>query len=66
LPDLIRKEFVTRSFSSNLSLGCGIVVYRVDKIKRLNGYYYRQGLGTETLYNIFRKFQHLHMVDAIT
>jgi len=32
----------------------------------INGCYYRQRLGTETLYTIFKIFQKPHLVDVIT
>jgi len=35
LPDLAQKEFVTRFLSRDLNLGCGRVVYRVEKLKVL-------------------------------
>jgi len=35
LPDLARKEFVTRSLSRDLSSGCGMVVERIEKSKFL-------------------------------
>jgi len=35
LPNLAQTEFVTRSLSRDLSLGCGIVVSRVEKSKVL-------------------------------
>jgi len=37
LPELAGKEFVTRSLSRDLSLGCGIVVDRVEKSSLAGG-----------------------------